>query len=68
MIFSKRKDIAQNNCEMMNMELGTDNNRRKLGIRLEPISSLPHYNPYSLNLHRCETGDSIRPLNSKEIS
>ena len=23
------------------------------------MSGLPHYNPYSLNLQRCETGDSI---------
>ena len=34
-------------------------NRRKLGITLEPISSLPCYNPYSLNLQMCKTGDSI---------
>ena len=25
----------------------------------EPISGLPCYNPYSLNLQRCETGDSV---------
>ena len=34
-------------------------NSRKLGIIPEPISSLPCYNPYSLNLQRCETGSSI---------
>ena len=49
-------------------------NRRKLGATPEPISGLARHNPYSLNLQRCETGDSIglfctqfRPLNAKEI-
>ena len=30
-----------------------------MGITDEPISGLPHCNPYSLNLQRCEAGDSI---------
>ena len=34
-------------------------NRRKLGITSEPISGLPRFNPYSLNLQRCETEDSF---------
>ena len=33
--------------------------RRKLGIMPELISGLPRYNPHSLHLQRCETGDSI---------
>ena len=37
----------------------TSFNRKKLGIRPEPISGLLCYNSYSLNLQRCETGDSI---------
>ena len=34
-------------------------NRRKMGITPEPISGLPCYNPFSLNLERCETVYSI---------
>ena len=37
-----------------------DGNRRKLGITPKPISGLPRYNTYSLNLQRRETEDSIR--------
>ena len=33
--------------------------KRTLGIMSQPIRCLPHFNPYSLNLQRCETGDSI---------
>ena len=31
-----------------------------MGITLEPVSSQPLYNPCSLDLQTCETGDSIR--------
>ena len=34
-------------------------NRKNLGITNEPITGLPRYNPYSQNLQRRETGDSI---------
>ena len=39
-----------------------ENQQEKLGITPEPISGLPRHNPNSLNLQRCETGDSIGPL------
>ena len=40
-------------------QLNIDVNRGKLGVTPELISGLPRFNPYSINLQRCETGNSI---------